>query len=622
MRVMVNFAAIIDADAQRRKSYVKRLEPVIAPFEGLVVQSSTYQDLSLIWAAGSWTPVSWETDSLGFSIVFGDAIDKNSSRNIDAKENRLRWHDIQRALPAAYEGYHAALTYDRNGKLTCGVDILGLFPLYYHSDGEVILVVSSPELFRYYNDFQMQLDPKGLVGILLINGSFKGRTLLKGINRLEAGHLLQWELGKQPKETMQYILPLSSKHFGFSIHEAIDLLDIAIGQAVKRHTQSGNTFSFLLSGGLDSRMIAGYLKRNNTNFVAVTEGLETDQEMKCAVRVAKELGVEHVKFNVDRSLNVEADARKTADLEHLACGFSSVRHFGYRSLLRKIAPRVISGYLCDAIVGGSEISSAYSKSKRAFSFENFFSDLNAWGIKTDTLARMLKREIFDDLVTDLQKEIKEVYDSYSKIEFQKALLFDLYHQQRYYIGGLLWKLSFGAWPVAPIVDSQVLEVVCGLPSSILMRRRLETELVHDRFPELARLPLDRSMYFTAPVKPSPIQKAKLELGHIFTDESPIKDYNPFSIASRRLLGQRVNYRRTMSFDNPTWKTLRKVADLNRRELYHFFNRELLDRILPRADVDSHLIHQHSSGPKMLVGLSLWLEDHKVSIIEIEETSKP
>jgi asparagine synthase (glutamine-hydrolysing) len=608
---MVNFAAIVDADTQRRESYIKRVEPIIAPVEGLVVQSSAYQDFSIIWAAGSWTPVSRETSSSGFSIIFGDAIDKDSSRKIDAKENQLRWSNVQRALPAAYEGYHAALTYDQNGKLTCGVDILGLFPLYYYSYDDAILVGSSPELFRYCSDFSMQLDLKGLVGILLINGSFKGRTLLKGINRLEAGHLLHWEHGKQPKETKQYSVPLSTEHFDFSIQEAMGLLDLAIDQAVKRHTRSGTVFCLLLSGGLDSRMIAGYLKRNNVNFIAVTEGLETDQEMKCAIRVARELEVKHIEFNLDLSLNAELDAQKTADLEHLACGFSSVRHFGYRSLLRRIAPRVISGYLCDAIVGGSEISSAYSKSKGVFLFENFLSDMNAWGIKTVALRRMLREEIFDDLVTDLQKEIKEVYDSYSQVEFQKALLFDLHHQQRYYIGGLLWKLSFGAWPVAPIDDSQVLEVVGGLPFPILMYRRLETELVHDRFPGLARLPLDRATYFTAPVKPSLIQKAKLELGHIFTDESPLKDYNPISILSRKLLGQRVNYRRTTSFDNPTWKTLRKAADLNRKTLYQFFNCDVLDQVLPRAEVNSHLIHQHSSGPKILVGFSLWLNDHEL-----------
>ena len=70
----------------------------------------------------------------------------------------------------------------------------------------------------------MEFDPEGLVGILLVNGLFKGRTLLKGVKRLEAGNLLLWERDKRPREIQQYCIPFSDKYYDFSIDEAIDAL--------------------------------------------------------------------------------------------------------------------------------------------------------------------------------------------------------------------------------------------------------------------------------------------------------------------------------------------------------------------------------------------------------------
>ena len=257
--------------------------------------------------------------------------------------------------------------------------------------------------------------------------------------------------------------------------------------------------------------------------------------MKCAVSVANELGLKHVKFN-NSPVNVEADAQRLVNLEHLASGFIFITDFGMCNLLRKLAPRVISGYLCDAIIGGSHVSWAYSKLRGTFSFEDFFCKANASGISPKKLAKLLKKEIFDDMVANVKEEIRKLFDSYSQVEFQKAWCFDLHHRQRYHVGGVVWRLTFGAWPVLPVVDSEVLEVMGGMPLSILMDRRLEIELVCNRFPRLAALPLDRVTYFTAPVKTSSIQKAKFFVGQFFTEDSPLKNYNLLSLVSKRLIG--------------------------------------------------------------------------------------
>src|SRR5208283_709381 len=160
---------VIDSDEKRRKSYIQSLRSIIAPIEGLNIDHLDYQDLSILSAAGGWTPISKEINRDGFSIIFGDAIAKGSSKRVNAAENQKRWQVDSQVTPPVYDGFYAALTYGENSVFSCGVDILGLFPLYYYSDGKILLVGSTPELFRHYPSFKTEFCPEGLVGILLLN---------------------------------------------------------------------------------------------------------------------------------------------------------------------------------------------------------------------------------------------------------------------------------------------------------------------------------------------------------------------------------------------------------------------------------------------------------------------
>lgn len=66
----------------------------------------------------------------------------------------------------------------------------------------------------------------------------------------------------------------------------------------------------------------------------------------------------------------------------------------------------------------------------------------------------------------------------------------------------------------------------------------------------------------------------------------------------------------MNFDNDMWKTLRSMAEPHRNRLDYFFNRNVLDALLPKPNIRArNLSPDFSSGLKLLLALSLWLKDH-------------
>jgi asparagine synthase (glutamine-hydrolysing) len=616
---MVNFAIVVDHDPARRLLFLKTALPDMPPVEGLITSQCSCEDFLAVWAGGQWAPISHAVNEDGAAVIWGEAIRIDGSTRVNAKQLQHLWNKPEANQSPAFDGFHAAAVYSPEKGLVVGADLLGIFPIYYYTTENTVLVASSPELFRHHPDFRTELDPTGLVGILLTNGLFDGHTLLHSVKRLAPGHLLKWQPEKPAKEVPQYTIPLSSRYFDLSFHEHVEILDQAIDKAIDRHVPPNNHYSLLLSGGLDSRTLAGYLKRKQRNVTALTIGLSTDIDMQCATKVTAELGFKHHKENIDFSEYL-ANAELAIKWEHLANGFHGIGRWGFRRHLRKLAPRVIASYLGDAIIGGLYISWARthsglsSRPSSTLSFEAFFEQINKWGIHPKTLKKLLQHEIFDDLVEETVTRIRKVYESYSQLEFQRAWSFDLHHQQRFHAGSVAWALSFGAWPVLPIVDHEILEVAGGMPITTLENRRMQKELLRTKFPHLARLPLDHSSYDTTPITPTTRQRIKQYLygdGWIWKSSRHARRLRHIAIHSCSKGNDPRYYYRIWDINNQGWRKIRRRAEPNRRLVYSILNEDEFGKLLPTPDAtiksDDGVIG--TSGMNCLLGLLLWAENH-------------
>jgi len=601
---MANFVTIVDPDAERRTRFIETVKPLLSLVEGLQVASCTIGDFCAIWASQEETPISQVADEAGAAVIWGDAISGAESERLDAARLRDLWRkDPALHLPPPLEGFHAAVAYHPGSGVVVGADLLGLFPVYYYTVGEVLLVGSSPELFRHHPAFRTGLDLAGLVGILLTMHSFDGRTLLQGVRRLAAGRLLVWRSGSPPQEVEQFTLPVSDRYFHLPFQAHVRLLHQALEAAAVRHAPPNGRYGLLLSGGLDSRMLAGYLRGDGVAPVALTLGLPTDIEVRCAIPVARTLGFEHHIVDVAFEQYPQyADLQ--ARWEHMANGFNNIMNWGVYPYLRALAPRIVVGYLMDSIVGGSHIHWAYSPTDNTMSFERFFDRINRWGIRPGVLQRLLRREVFGDLVQETVARIREVYEGYADLESQRAWCFDLHHRQRFHVGGGTWALSFGAWPVLPAVDRQVLETVGAMPAATLADRHAQQELLCRRFPRLARLPLDRNAYDTEPLCP--------RLRHLLVRGlSRQLGLHRLHWSWERRNGERRYYYRLYDINGPGWVAVRRRAEPYRERVGHLFNQEVLTEILPGPDqplqVRDGIID--ASGAKSLLGFLLWSKDH-------------
>lgn len=599
---MANFVVVVDPRPDRRTAFCADAARRIAPLPGLTVGSCGSAGFAALWAAGARAPIASESDERGAAVIWGDALDDEGSR-VAPGTLRAAWAGADAKLPA-FDGYHAAVVYDAERGLTLGSDLIGMFPVYWWASGEVLLAGSSPELLRLHPCFSSSVDIEGLAAMLLTMYSVDGRTLLTGVRRLAPGHLLRAGPGLQPREVENYRLPTSDRYHEMPFSSQAELLHEVLVDAVRRHLPRDEPCALSLSGGRDSRLVAGLLEQQGNEVTAVTFGERGDMEMRCARGVARATGFAH------RTLPLDVDSNgRCAELHatwfHCTTGFGALAHWGSAARMDDLPPRLATGYVMDPIVGGTHISWAYDKVNRRMSFDSFFARVNAHGVAEETLRTLFAGRGANELVDTAKATVRRNYDAYSDIESQRAWCFDIHHRQRFHVGNPPWFFSFATWPVQPAVDRRVLEVAGGLPLATLAERRAQDEVIKRFFPRLAELPLDRNSYNTEPLSP----RVRYLVGRYVAERlSPLAKV---ATRSKRDGGERRFYYRIFDFNSPGWQAIRRLAEPHRDKLDGLMDRDRLDEYLPppgvKLEVKNGIVD--SSGRKMLVGLMLWARDH-------------
>src|SRR6185436_9204884 len=96
-----------------------------------------------------------------------------------------------------------------------------------------------------------------------------------------------------PREVLQYAIELNRASHDVPVEEVALRVHDAFVEAARRHVPTAVPHTMLLSGGLDSRLIAGVLARQGVPLSAITRGAPTDLDYRCARTVTRRLRMPH-----------------------------------------------------------------------------------------------------------------------------------------------------------------------------------------------------------------------------------------------------------------------------------------------------------------------------------------
>lgn len=545
------------------------------------------------WAAAASAPIDAHTADDGGAVVFGDALPRGATRRATAAELRDVWtgprantaaHSF--ASAATFDGYFAGVAV-RGEQIVLGGDLMGLFPLYAAARGDVFVAASTPAVFAGHPSVDCSFDVDGLVCYLLTGGPFDGRTIQSGVRRVAAGALATWRRGGQIDDVTTFRWPSGLVDASLSFKQQLERFDAAQADAVRRHTGVHERINILLSGGRDSRTLAGYLAESGRSASTITLGAPTDHDVRCAAGVARALGMPHTVYPV-RFDPFVAYADRCVEWERHSVSMSSVHTWAGVEAFGSLGGGLLSGYMADV----------RHLPPRPSTREAMLQWAAGRAIAPDVLTRLLRAE-YRSLVAEKMARVHAAYDALGTGESERSGASVLSPDaswrwfmavyMRFHAGAVPWRLSFGAWPVMPIIDQAFLEATLSIPLAMIANRTMQDAVLRTRFPALARVPLDRNAHDTRPL----VESWRSRLA-----SATQRFREPTTAVERRF------YVRMYDFDNPGWRAIREAAEPGRSAMGEWFDTDSLASIVPRPSHD--VAHAdpiaEGFGPKMLTGL--------------------
>jgi len=301
------------------------------------------------------------------------------------------------ATLSASNGIFAFAALDiREKKLYLVRDPFGIKPLYYNITAQSDLAFASE-----IKALQKLLPSSGIVSrkalqtFLTLRYVPSPETLLQEVQRLPPGHLLCFDLASSAISLLCYIEPTTDRFSGTE-QEAVESYHELLQQTVQRQLLSDVPVGILLSGGIDSALIASVAAQTERKLHGFTVGFgdrHSECELADAAQTAAILGMVHVPVQVTAEMLQNAFAEIIAAVEE-PLGTTSVLPMWYLvQRARQDVTVVLTGQGSDEPWGGYrryqvEILRRFLPGKALLKYLQFIPDL--WKTMPEFLARGLR----------------------------------------------------------------------------------------------------------------------------------------------------------------------------------------------------------------------------------------
>ncbi len=402
------------------------------------------------------------------------------------------------ALPKLRGMFALAFADSREGTVLLARDTLGMKPLYWaragDGPGEVVFASAIPALF-YHPDLAPRPDPVGISAYLsTIRTTLGDRTLFSGVRALPPGGTLllraDGAAAGLPAVTAGAIAEEPSGGGTVTIDEAVaaERVRRVVSDAVLRHLRADVPVCCLLSGGLDSSIIAAVAAAARDNAATMRTycaGAEGGADFAAARLMAAQLGSVHTEAIITRDLFLE---RWGAMVEALGAPLSTPNEVAINEVARVLRSEgmvvALSGEGADELFGGYEgpltEAAAYERGDRAVHPGEFQLRSCAW------IAPELKAAVLNDGPLRGAEDDAALFTHYRE-EFvslaagaAEPLAAHLRFHRRINLAGLLARLDTATMLESvegrtPFADRAVLTLAESLPMDLKFRAGSDRE---------------------------------------------------------------------------------------------------------------------------------------------------
>lgn len=203
-----------------------------------------------------------------------------------------RW-GVEKTLPKLNGMFAFALLDQEAGELHIVRDPFGIKPLYYSVMHDGLIFASEVKGLRAIAGDSNKLDVRGLQTFLSLRFVPSPHTLFDGVSRLEAGHWLRYSINNASLSIQSYATPKLDRFTG-SIDDAVVEYQRILKSSVRRQLLSDVPVGILLSGGIDSALLAAVAREDGGELPCYSVGFGStysECELSDAEETARTIGL-------------------------------------------------------------------------------------------------------------------------------------------------------------------------------------------------------------------------------------------------------------------------------------------------------------------------------------------
>ena len=399
--------------------------------------------------------------------------------------------DLERFGDLLFNGvYNLIVWCDRTKSLLVTADYLSIKALYYWQQDETIVISSNLKAFRLLPFIPRQLNPQVLASTLALSHPLSDDTLIEGVKTLPVNCATIFRRSKI--EFIPRSAPTVEIDYTSTEAELIDRLDSLLEKSLQ--TWLGETPHTLigLSGGLDSRILLGYLQRSAKKITAATWGEPESDDFKLGVALAKATNTEQIVYTFTGNKAIAESDLKFPGWQTESFSVNNVPFYwkGWIDLLQAQNLPMIHGFLGGPLGGGRLPKWGISQSSFAREVdEAVVEELRAWGsTAVSEILMEFATPQFKPYLT--QGNAKDLVSAFATIDkpyvYQRLMCLDFYYRQRRYLGNAISKIMATFLPtMLPFYTKENIDFVLQLPLELILGRAIFRKLLLEQFPSLS-----------------------------------------------------------------------------------------------------------------------------------------
>ena len=362
-------------------------------------------------------------------------------------------------------------------------DFIGTRNLYYTVANGCFIFSSHLYGFSTVPDFSYIMSEEGLLHYMAFGYAFDDVTLFSNIRLLNSATRLIWRDGRTT--ALKYWHPSTTIDTGHSIIKPEDALYEVLLSSFKRLRGYGRIHGIGLSGGKDSRVMAGMLSRlDGVSCYGKTYNINID-EMGIAREIARELDIQHEEVHYTETHYKEMMNQCAV----LSEGCINTGEFCLLAMQNAEKQDVHHwGWLIDVLTGRTLHHQPYLEAGSRKDMAGYLYAQNTGSmVPPDDFHRALPMARGKNLEESVRSYIDKLLSEISVDElFQYVILLTLNNRQRRRTVRVMSVSSHFTPTLFPFAQEEILDFMLSQPVKNIMAQRLYLKMIVKHFPDLAK----------------------------------------------------------------------------------------------------------------------------------------